>query len=160
MNLCFSSIATNVGEDQRRTKLPDYLNSAFFLLCNREEQNPPAADESKGVRNKEIETLDVSMAKQTRKRKTLALSTIVKLSSTKLNAQLRPISRLPRVRRKSHHRPARRCCVTQSEEQVSKYSILDTGLPLEKVCGTRYSLVACHFISVFASSKPWSSHGI
>jgi len=84
------------------------------------------------------------MAKQARKRKALALSAIVKLSSTKLNAQLRPISRPPRVRRKTHHRAARRCCVTQSEEQVSKYSVLGTSLPPEKVGGTRYSLVAYH----------------
>ena len=102
-----------------------------------------------GVRNKENATLDVSMAKQKRKRETLALATIVKLSSAKLS---RPISHPPRVKRRTHHRPGRRCCVTQSEAQVSKYSVLGTGLPPEKVRSTRYFLMACHFIS--GSSAP------
>ena len=105
---------------------------------------------NRGVRNKDKATLDVSMAKQKRKREALALSTIVKLSSAKL---LRRIPHPPRVKRRTHHRPGRRCCVTQSEGQVSKYSVLGTGLPPEKVRSTRFSLVACHFISGLSAPK-------
>jgi len=93
------------------------------------------------------------MAKRTRQRKALALSTIVKLSSAKLNAQSNPTPRVPRARRRTRHRPARQCCVTQLEEQVRKYSVLGTSLPLEKVRSTRYSLVACHFISGLSAPK-------
>ena len=129
-----SSIARNVREDQRRTK--------YYIY-----QNP---GKNRGVRNKDNATLDVSMAKQKRKRDALALSTIVKLSSTKL---LRRIPHPPRVKRRTHHRPGRRCCVTQSEGQVSKYSVLGTGLPPEKVRSPRFSLVACHFISGLSAPK-------
>jgi hypothetical protein len=107
-------------KDQRRTKESIHLSPGFPCLLKRAERNMPGVDRSNwGVRDKEIETLDASMAKQKRKRKALALSTIVKLSSTKLNAQLKPIPRPPRVRRRTRHRPARQCCVTQSEEQVA-----------------------------------------
>lgn len=93
------------------------------------------------------------MAKQKRKRKVVSLSTIVKLSSTRLNAQSKPVPRPPRVRRRTRQRPARRCCITKSEEQVSKYCVLGSGISPEKVRSILYSPVASHFISVSVSSK-------
>src|SRR5258706_7481118 len=149
-----SLIAKNVREERKKIQIC-YLPEPWFLPASSTRKNQACQQWMKskskwGVRNKENETLDVSMARQKRKRHALALSAIVKLSSAQ---QLRPISRPPRVRRRTHHRPGWRCCVTQSEEQVRKYSILGTGLPPEKVRSTWYSLVVCHFISGLSAPK-------